>query len=564
LLNANNATTSTALYPGMVLCLPTSVTTTSTAAPVQTGSISIRQFPVQGPCSFIDTYGAPRSGGRTHEGVDIIAKTGQYVYAAEDGTLTKQYLDAAGSLSGNGWRLTRADGTYFFYAHLSAFASGLKVGSTVKSGQILGLVGMTGNAGTPHLHFEVHPGGGASINPTPVVRAVNGCGTSVVPPQPGTSTTTTTAPATTAAATTAPATTAPATTAPATSAPTTTVPGGGGGPPAASRWQFIAPVTALDTGSLPAGQATTVRIDTLAGVGANAPGAMVRLLARDVATTGYLTVHACAAGTNGTSTLNVTPGRLNATMTLVPVAAGAFCVTSSVTLGLRIDVVGYQSTEGSGVEPLNAKRAIDTRLSGRLSAGGTRTLSPAALGTPLGSKAVTATITILNPSGAGSLGIGPCGGTPWIVGFTSATAQTFSAIVRTNDAGVCVTSTAAADVVIDVDGVWGSTGLLATTTQRRVFDSRQNGTIPVTGRYIQTGLSASTPRAQFTITIVAGSTSGALLVWNCMDTKPTASVAYAPAGTTSAATVTLSTSGGALCLAGTTELKVVLDVVATG
>src|SRR6185369_13533900 len=186
-------------------------------APAVPSIVAIDIFPVQGPCSFGDTYGAPRGGGRSHEGVDIIAKAGQYVYAVKDGVLTKKYLDAPGSLSGNGWRLTTADGTYFFYAHLSTFASGLSVGSPVKAGQILGQVGMTGDAPIPHLHFEVHPGGGASVNPTPVVKAVDGCKTSAVPSQPNG------VPAV-STPTTIPQPTVPTTVAPAPTAPTTTVP----------------------------------------------------------------------------------------------------------------------------------------------------------------------------------------------------------------------------------------------------------------------------------------------------------------------------------------------------
>jgi len=144
-----------------------------------------------------------------HEGVDSIAKAGQYIYAVKAGTLTKRYLDAPGSLSGNGWRLTSADGTYFFYAHLSAFAPGLTVGSAVQTGQILGLIGKTGDALTPHLHFELHPLCGPSINPTPVVKAVDGCKVTAVPPQPNgvpvgvpTTTTPTTVPTSTAPTTT--------------------------------------------------------------------------------------------------------------------------------------------------------------------------------------------------------------------------------------------------------------------------------------------------------------------------------------------------------------------------
>ncbi len=228
LLNANKATTATVIHPGQTLCLPpnavTSPATTTPATPAPTapaakptGGVAIDVFPAQGPCSFTDTYGAPRSGGRGHEGVDIIDKAGQWVYAVKDGTLTKKYLDAPGSLSGNGWRLTTADGTYFFYAHLSTFATGLSVGSPVKAGQILGQVGMTGDAPIPHLHFEVHPGGGASVNPTPVVKAVDGCKTSAVPSQPNG------VPAV-STPTTIPQPTVPTTVAPAPTAPTTTVP----------------------------------------------------------------------------------------------------------------------------------------------------------------------------------------------------------------------------------------------------------------------------------------------------------------------------------------------------
>ena len=136
------------------------------------GLPSIKVFPVQARCSFTDTWGEAR-GSRRHEGVDIIAPRGNLIYAVVDGIITKKYTDA--SLSGNALRLTTVDGTYFFYAHLDSFAPGIDVGVSVQAGQVLGTNGATGNTATPHLHFEVHPRGGAAINPYPIVKAVDGC-----------------------------------------------------------------------------------------------------------------------------------------------------------------------------------------------------------------------------------------------------------------------------------------------------------------------------------------------------------------------------------------------------
>ena len=145
------------------------------------GIPTIQVFPVQGRCSFSNTWQQAR-GSRRHEGVDIIAPTGNLIYAVVDGTITRVYNNA--SLTGNGVRLTQADGTYYFYAHLDTIAPNIAVGTTVKAGQILGTNGATGNTGTAHLHFEVHPRGGAPIDPTPIVAAVNACHITDARPQP--------------------------------------------------------------------------------------------------------------------------------------------------------------------------------------------------------------------------------------------------------------------------------------------------------------------------------------------------------------------------------------------
>ncbi|MEO5973600.1 MAG: peptidoglycan-binding protein [Ilumatobacteraceae bacterium] len=145
------------------------------------GITVINLFPVQGLCSFTDSWHEPRSGGRSHIGVDITAATGKALYAVADGYISQ--VTSGGSLSGNALRLSKSDGTYFFYAHLDSFAAGIGLGTPVRAGQIIGYVGSTGNAGGPHLHFEVHPFGGDAVNPYPVVKVVDACNVTEVLPQ---------------------------------------------------------------------------------------------------------------------------------------------------------------------------------------------------------------------------------------------------------------------------------------------------------------------------------------------------------------------------------------------
>ena len=147
----------------------------------QLGLPSMRVFPMQGRCSFVDSWGESRSGGRTHEGTDVIGPRGLAIYAVMDGVITRTYSGL--TLGGNAIRLTIADGTYFYFAHLDSFAPGIANGTPVRAGQVIGYNGSTGNAGSPHLHFEVHPQGGAAINPYPLLKAIDGCANEAVLPQ---------------------------------------------------------------------------------------------------------------------------------------------------------------------------------------------------------------------------------------------------------------------------------------------------------------------------------------------------------------------------------------------
>jgi murein DD-endopeptidase MepM/ murein hydrolase activator NlpD len=114
---------------------------------------------------FVDTWGAPRSGGRRHEGVDMMAPHGSPVVAPVGGTVRS----SSSALGGLGFWLDGDDGNTYFGSHLASLA--VREGR-VEPGTPLGTVGTTGNAGgAPHLHFEVMLPGEVSVNPYPFAAA---------------------------------------------------------------------------------------------------------------------------------------------------------------------------------------------------------------------------------------------------------------------------------------------------------------------------------------------------------------------------------------------------------
>ena len=125
--------------------------------------------PVGTPNGFIDSWGFPRSGGRSHEGVDMFAPMGTPLYAVADGTIWRVYNNSLGGLAIN---LIDEAGAMYYYAHMSA--AHVESGQKVSSGQIIGAVGDSGNArGTPpHVHWQVHPGNASPVNPYPLAQSL--------------------------------------------------------------------------------------------------------------------------------------------------------------------------------------------------------------------------------------------------------------------------------------------------------------------------------------------------------------------------------------------------------
>ncbi|WP_394938855.1 peptidoglycan DD-metalloendopeptidase family protein [uncultured Ilumatobacter sp.] len=142
----------------------------SNARPIDTGAGYLDNIICPMPGSaFADTWGAPRSGGRSHQGVDMIAPRGIPIYAVTSGFATFK----TNRLGGNAASLLGDNGNRYYYAHLDSYVGESRI---VFQGDVIGYNGDTGNArfSTPHLHFEIRPGGGLPTNPYPTVRAA-GC-----------------------------------------------------------------------------------------------------------------------------------------------------------------------------------------------------------------------------------------------------------------------------------------------------------------------------------------------------------------------------------------------------
>ncbi len=168
----STAATTTTAEPSTTTTAPPATTTTTTvptaAPPVTTDG---KACPVNAATSFSDTWGAPRSGGRSHKGVDMVSARNAPLVAIESGTVTRTSNSSLGGLS---IYLTGVSGSRYYYAHLEYIADGIGSGTGVGVGDLLGGNGSSGNAPDwlPHLHFQYAPPGGDWVNPYPLVRAL--------------------------------------------------------------------------------------------------------------------------------------------------------------------------------------------------------------------------------------------------------------------------------------------------------------------------------------------------------------------------------------------------------
>jgi murein DD-endopeptidase MepM/ murein hydrolase activator NlpD len=147
----------------------------------QAAIVGMGRFPVAGTANFVDDWWFPRFVPKfhLHVGTDIFAAYGAPVRAPVDGRVRI----TNGRVGGLAVYVHMTDGTYFYMAHLSGLADGLQNGQQVKTGDVVGYIGDSGNArgGAAHCHFEIHPRGGPPINPKPYLDKFIADATAQVP-----------------------------------------------------------------------------------------------------------------------------------------------------------------------------------------------------------------------------------------------------------------------------------------------------------------------------------------------------------------------------------------------
>jgi hypothetical protein len=176
------------LVAGLSLFAPLPVASAAAEPDVVLRAITI---PVEGKFSYSDDFGAPRPGGRKHQGNDLMAPKLRPLLAAADGKVSILKVDTGTGLSGNMLVIKDEDGWTYWYMHINndtpgtddganppeyAFGPGIALGTNVKAGQVVAFAGDSGDAETTasHLHFEIHQPDGTPVNPYPSLRVAQG------------------------------------------------------------------------------------------------------------------------------------------------------------------------------------------------------------------------------------------------------------------------------------------------------------------------------------------------------------------------------------------------------
>jgi hypothetical protein len=287
---------------------------------------------------------------------------------------------------------------------------------------------------------------------------------------------------------------------------------------------------------LKGGRTLPVQVTGVAGVPADAAAVALNVTVTDPKYAGYITVAPCGAAA-GTSNLNYEWDTTVANHAVVkPGADGRVCVSTYADAHVLVDLAGWIAAAGGGFVGITPTRAFDSRATSPLPAGDTASVNLASAGVPAGAAAVVLNVTAVDPAGPGYLGVAPCPAPGGVSSVNYDTGQTVAdlAVTPVGPGGtVCVSSFAAANVLVDVMGWFNAGASFTPVAPHRIVDTRRAqgtpagpmapGSVLTVDLAALGGVPAGAPAAALTVTVVDPRGDGYATVFPCGATVPVAS-----------------------------------------
>jgi len=282
---------------------------------------------------------------------------------------------------------------------------------------------------------------------------------------------------------------------------------------------------------------------------------------------GFVTVWPCGTARPDTSTLNLVSGDVANAATVPVGAAGTVCLRPSVGTDLLVDVTGHWSPEGSDrFTRVTARRVLDTRAGSRPRPGVTVEVPISVI--PSGATAVAVNVTAVNAPTAGFVSAWPCGTTrPDASSLNHGAGDTVAGSVLVGVSStrrLCLSSSAGADLLVDVAGWFGPAGAgdLETVTTTRLLDTRTTGR-PLTPGVVRRIPTGSAPGGAVVVNVTAVEPVGAgfLTAFDCSTTIPEVSnLNVSPGGTRANQAIVATSSTGSICVTSSTTTHLLVDL----
>lgn len=307
-------------------------------------------------------------------------------------------------------------------------------------------------------------------------------------------------------------------------------------------------------------EGTSLRVP-LTGLPADAVAAAVNVTATGARSAGYVTLHGCDEPVPLASNLNIAPGRTTANLAVVPVRDGAVCVYASTAVHVVVDLTGAVGP-GAALTTGAPQRVLDTRTApgARVAARATTTVP---LPVPAGTTAAVLNVTVTEPGVAGYATAYACGEpAPLASNLNVAAGETRAALVLAPlaaDGSVCLTTSMATHLVVDLQGWFLPSGTYRAATPTRLLDTRTGGAARVAaGATVAVELPAGLSAAAVTVTADQPSSAGFVTLHACDAPRPLAS-ALNPVAGQAVANAAL-TAGGRLCVYTSQPTHLLVDV----